>query len=58
MAGILATAGLLAVQDGVLRLSPAGTVEAIAGGVLLVFGVRRLLPAGARPSRAACPRAS
>ena len=47
VAGILATAGLLAVQDGVLRLSPAGTVEAIAGGVLLVFGVRRLLPAGA-----------
>ena len=47
VAGVVATAGLLAVQDGVLRLSAMGAAEAVAGLVLLLVALRRLLPPGA-----------
>lgn len=47
IAGVVATGALLALQDGVLRLSILGAVEAIIGLVVLVIAVRYLLPAGA-----------
>jgi hypothetical protein len=47
LAGGVATAALLALQDGVLRLSPLGAIEALVGLVALVVAVRYLLPAGA-----------
>jgi len=47
VAGGLATAALLALQDGVLRLSILGATEAIVGLVVLVGAVRYLLPVGA-----------
>lgn len=46
-AGIAAMLGLLALQDGVLRNSPLGIVEALAGLIVLVLAARVLLPAGA-----------
>jgi MFS family permease len=46
-AGIAAMLGLLALQDGVLRHSPLGILEALAGLVVLVLAARVLLPAGA-----------
>ena len=42
-----ATAGLFALQDGVLRLSLLGLVEALGGLVVLLVAARRLLPPGA-----------
>ena len=54
-AGVVATAGLLAIQDGVLRLSPAGFAEAIAGAVVMVLAVRHLLPPGALVFRRGLP---
>lgn len=47
LAGGVATAALLALQDGVLRLSLLGAIEALVGLVALVVAVRYLLPAGA-----------
>ncbi len=46
LAGLAATAGLFAVQDGVLRLTPAGGVEAVLGLVVLIAALRLLLPRG------------
>jgi MFS family permease len=46
-AGVLATVALFAIQDGVLRLSAVGAVEAGVGFIVLLAAVRRLLPAGA-----------
>ena len=46
VSGILATLALVAVQDGVLRLSLAGAVEAALGFAVLLVAVRQLLPAG------------
>lgn len=54
-AGVVATVGLLAIQDGVLRLSPAGFAEALAGAVVLVLSVRHLLPPGALVFRRGLP---
>lgn len=45
-AGVAATVSLLAVQDGVLRLSPLGVLEAGLGVVVLVVAARVLLPTG------------
>jgi MFS family permease len=45
-AGVAATIALLAVQDGVLRLSPLGALEAVLGVVVLVVAARVLLPTG------------
>lgn len=45
-AGAMATIGLLAVQDGALRLSAVGAVEAVAGLAAVLVAVRHLLPAG------------
>jgi MFS family permease len=47
VAGTVATLALLAVQDGVLRLSAAGVAEAVLGAVALVASIRALLPPGA-----------
>jgi hypothetical protein len=47
VAGLIATLALFAMQDGLLRVSILGGVEAIAGLVLLLFSLQRLLPAGA-----------
>ena len=46
LAGLAATAGLFAVQDGVLRLTPAGGVEAVLGLTVLIAALRLLLPRG------------
>jgi MFS family permease len=43
----LATVGLLALQDGVLRLSSLGAAESLAGFVVLLVSARHLLPPGA-----------
>lgn len=55
LAGVLATSGLLALQDGVLRLSAVGAAEALIGVVVLVASVRHLLPAGALTFRRGLP---
>ena len=55
VAGALATVGLLAIQDGVLRMSPAGAVEAGAGLAVLLVSVRHLLPDGALTLRRGLP---
>lgn len=55
VAGVLATVGLFAIQDGVLRLSLAGGVEAAVGFVVLLVSVRRLLPMGALTFRRGLP---
>jgi predicted MFS family arabinose efflux permease len=55
MAGALATVGLLAIQDGSLRLSLAGAVEGAVGGAVLVLSVRNLLPAGTLTLRRGLP---
>lgn len=55
VAGVLATVGLLAIQDGVLRLSIAGVVEAALGAALLLGAVRHLLPSGALTFRRGLP---
>ena len=47
VAGLIATLALFAMQDGLLRVSILGGVEAIAGLVLLLFSLQRLLPVGA-----------
>jgi MFS family permease len=46
VAAVLATVALFALQDGVLRLSVLGTVEALIGLVVLVAAARHLLPPG------------
>ncbi len=46
-AGIVTAVGLVALQDGVLRLSIVGAAEAVAGLVAVVLAVRYVLPAGA-----------
>lgn len=46
VAGALATVGLFAIQDGIIRLSMPGYLEAVAGFVVLVLALRRLLPHG------------
>ena len=55
LAGVLATAGLLAVQDGLLRLNTVGAMEALLGLLALVVGLRRLLPEGALRMRRGLP---
>ena len=55
VAGVLATVGLFAIQDGVLRMSAVGGVEAAAGFVVLLASVRRLLPSGALTFRRGLP---
>lgn len=55
VAGVLATVGLFAIQDGVLRLSAAGGVEAAVGLLVLLAAVRRLLPSGALTLRRGLP---
>ncbi len=55
MSGIVATAGLLLVQDGVLRLSFAGVIEAVVGLIVLTAAVRNLLPRGALRFRRGLP---
>jgi len=55
VAGLVATVGLFAVQDGVLRLSVLGWTEAVAGGAALVFSLRVLLPPGALVLRRGLP---
>jgi len=55
VAGILATLGLLAIQDGVLRLSAPGAAEAVVGFLVLILAVRRLLPPGALALRRGLP---
>jgi MFS family permease len=55
IAGGLATAGLFLVQDGVLKRTSIGLVEVVVGLVLLVLGLRRLLPAGALLLRRGLP---
>ena len=55
LAGLLATIGLFAVQDGALRLSIAGWAEAVVGGVALVLSLRVLLPDGALVLRRGLP---
>ncbi len=47
LAGIVATLGLVAIQDGVLRLNLAGAAEAMLGFAVLLIAVRFLLPTGA-----------
>ena len=47
VAGAVATLALFALQDGVLRLSPAGFAESAIALVLLLASVRHLLPRGA-----------
>ena len=47
MAGLVATAALFAMQDGLLRVSIVGGVEAVVGLALLLLSLQRLLPAGA-----------
>ena len=46
LAGIVATGGLLAVQDGLLRVSAPGIAEAGLGILLILGAARVLLPAG------------
>ncbi len=46
-AGVIATLGLLGMQDGLLRASPLGVVEAVIGFGLILGASRALLPAGA-----------
>jgi MFS family permease len=55
IAGVVATLALLAFQDGVLRLSALGAVEAGLGLILLVASVRHLLPPGALVFRRGLP---
>lgn len=55
VAGIVATVALLAVQDGVLRLSLWGGIEVLIGLIVLVFALRPLLPAGALVFRRGLP---
>jgi predicted MFS family arabinose efflux permease len=55
LAGTVATLGLLAIQDGLLRLSWAGLAEALAGLVAVVAAVRPLVPAGALVFRRGLP---
>ena len=55
LAGVLATVGLLALQDGVLRLSGVGAAEAVTGLVVLLVSVRYLLPNGALAFRRGLP---
>ena len=45
-AGLIATAGLLAVQDGLLRVTALGFLEAGIGLILILGAARVLLPAG------------
>jgi len=47
VAGAIATLALFVMQDGLLRASVIGGVEAVVGLVLLGFALRRLLPGGA-----------
>jgi len=47
IAGFVATLALFAMQDGLLRVSLLGGVEALVGLVLLLFSLQRLLPTGA-----------
>ncbi|MSO27657.1 MAG: MFS transporter [Candidatus Nanopelagicales bacterium] len=46
-AGIVATIGLIAIQDGLSRANAVGLVEAGAGFVLLIFSGKYLVPIGA-----------
>ena len=55
VAGILATVALLAIQDGVLRLSVFGAGEAALGFVLLIAAVRQLVPPGSLTFRRGLP---
>ncbi|MEI6360783.1 MAG: MFS transporter [Actinomycetes bacterium] len=55
IAGLAATFGLFAVQDGVLRLSVAGGVEFLIGVVVLLVSLRYLLPHGALVLRRGLP---
>ena len=55
VAGVLAAAALVGLQDGVLRMSPAGAAEAIASFAVLIVAVRHLLPAGALVFRRGLP---
>ena len=55
VAGLVATAALFALQDGVLRLSALGFAEAAVALVVLVLAIRRLLPAGALRFRRGLP---
>ena len=54
-AGASATVGLLAIQDGVLRLSVMGAVETLIGMVVVIISVRELLPRGALTMRRGLP---
>lgn len=55
MAGMVATVGLLLLQDGALRLSAIGYGEALMGIVLMLAALRRVLPAGALLLRRGLP---
>ena len=55
LAGLATALGLLALQDGVLRLSPLGAAEAVVGLGVVVFAVRFVLPAGALRMRRGLP---
>ncbi len=55
VAGVVATGALLVVQDGLLRVSVLGVVEAAVAVVVLLAALRPLLPAGALTFRAGLP---
>jgi MFS family permease len=55
LAGVVATVSLVALQDGVLRMSALGAAEAGIGLVLLLVAIRRLLPPGALTFRRGLP---
>jgi len=55
LAGVVATLGLFWLQDGALKLSPLGYAEAVLGVIVLMLGVRRVLPPGALVLRRGLP---
>jgi len=55
VAGALATLGLLAIQDGLLRHAVLGFAEAAIGLIVVVVAVRQLLPDGALRFRRGLP---
>jgi hypothetical protein len=54
-AALLAAAGLLALQGGLLQVSWLGVAVAAVGGVVMVVAVRRLLPSGSLRLRRGLP---
>ena len=46
-AGVIVTAGLIAIQDGLSRVHAVGLIEALVGVIVLVMAAKYLVPAGA-----------